>query len=107
MICFICGVCQITETRSNFTSAPPSEGCSSPLEWNPNNMLFNNNTGPEQTSNLTTQVDDILSNIIDEGLDDLNITEMALEDGKSRPETAAARHLKTGAANKGKLFTII
>ncbi|XP_022333022.2 uncharacterized protein LOC111130344 isoform X2 [Crassostrea virginica] len=69
------------QTRSNFTSAPPSEGCSSPLEWNPNNMLFNNNTGPEQTSNLTTQVDDILSNIIDEGLDDLNITEMALEDG--------------------------
>jgi hypothetical protein len=27
-------------------------------------------------------VDDILSNIIDEGLDDLNITEMAMEDGE-------------------------
>ena len=61
-------------------------------------MLFNNNTGPEQTSNLTTQVDDILSNIIDEGLDDLNITEMALEDGKSRPETAAARPSKDGCS---------
>lgn len=47
-------------------------------------MLFNgSSTGPEPSGgNLTTQVDDILSNIIDEGLDDLNITEMALEDGK-------------------------
>lgn len=70
------------QTRSNFTSAPPSEGCSSPLEWNPTSMLFNgSSTGPEPSGgNLTTQVDDILSNIIDEGLDDLNITEMALED---------------------------
>lgn len=70
------------QTRNNFTSAPPSEGCSSPLEWDPANMLFNNNSaGAEQNSNLTTQVDDILSNIIDEGLDDLNITEMAIEEG--------------------------
>jgi hypothetical protein len=46
-------------------------------------MLFNNsNSGADQNTNLTTQVDDILSNIIDEGLDDLNITEMAMEDGE-------------------------
>lgn len=76
--------CWLTETRTNFTSAPPSEGCSSPLEWNPTSMLFNgSSTGPEPSGgDLTTQVDDILSNIIDEGLDDLNITEMALEDGE-------------------------
>lgn len=84
MKCSYCLEIWITETRSNFTSAPPSEGCSSPLEWNPTSMLFNgSSTGPEPSGgNLTTQVDDILSNIIDEGLDDLNITEMALEDGK-------------------------
>lgn len=71
------------ETRNNFTSAPPSEGCASPLEWNPSNILFNNsNAGADQNGNLTTQVDDILSNIIDEGLDDLNITEMAMEEGE-------------------------
>ena len=74
----------VPRTSTNFTSSTPSDSCPSPLDWDPRNLMFPNDSAPlDPVDNITSlsEVEGILSNIIEEGLDDLNITEMALNDG--------------------------
>ncbi|XP_060084789.1 endoplasmic reticulum membrane sensor NFE2L1-like isoform X2 [Ylistrum balloti] len=70
------------QQMNNFTSTSSSEGCPTPLDWERNDLFYNNGSGGENQSDPIVEMESILPDIIPEdGLEDYNLTEMALNDG--------------------------
>ncbi|KAK3105693.1 hypothetical protein FSP39_003608 [Pinctada imbricata] len=72
---------QVPRPSSNFTSSPSGDECPTHLDWDPRNLIFSNSSSQMEGNTSLAEVEGILSDMIEEGLDDLNISEMALNDG--------------------------
>ncbi|XP_033733381.1 endoplasmic reticulum membrane sensor NFE2L1-like isoform X1 [Pecten maximus] len=70
------------QSMNNFTSTSSSEGCPTPLDWERNELFYNNGNASENQTDPIVEMESILPDIIPEdGLDEYNLTEMALNDG--------------------------
>ena len=70
-------------TRNAFPSTSSITDCQANLDWEHNDIFFPENNVSDNQTDVLAEVERILPDIIaDQNLEDFNITEMALNDGR-------------------------